>query len=302
MSDRGEEKTRETRNRRLIQRQKHTTFLHKKTRNSALVSSAGLEQQQKSQHLLQLRTMKPDRPNLHQYNLHTNRQPSISESEKDAISFHIIFGVIALTVLLTIPPERLGLPIWMLVIGWHLAIFSTAYKKNHHEWLQMMKFITPLCTFFIFPDGCLATYLQTIVFPNTMGVGQIYNVTSFMPFMWAIPIFITILVGCGMEQRGVGIINAATSAGFVACLIFTASEDFLTRIPIWYATDKVTTFGNVAIYVVFPEFCLGFTSFCMYRYSRRYSLFGMHIVTAFMVMCMYLGNLVVCFMIIDGIQ
>ena len=225
-------------------------------------------------------------------------QRFFSQSEEDAIYLHTIFGAIAFTTLLAVPTEHLGLSLWVLVFVWYVAIFVVAHRKKHSEWMQMMRFIIPLCICFIFPDGFLVEYLHTIVFPD-MGVWTIYGVPSFMPFMWAIPIFLSILFGRGLEERGVGIVNTSLGAGGVAFVIFAGSEEILTQIPIWSAVETVTKIGNMAVYVLVPEFCLGVTASLMYRFSRHFSLL-VQIFAAFLTMCVYLGNLIVWNMIIEG--
>lgn len=223
-------------------------------------------------------------------------QHFLSQSERDAINLYIVFGITALVTIITSPSESLGLRIWTIVVGWYAAIITTAIRRKHSDWLRMLKFLVPLCIFFVFPDGFLATNLQTLEFPD-MGVGQVYQVTSFMPLMWAIPLFVVILVGKGTEDRGASTGHAAFSAGLSALVVFLVAEELLTRIPIWHALN-CTTIGHIAIYVLFPEFCLGPTAFLMYKFSQF--SFLAQIFGAFGIMIMYLGNLVVCFMIIDG--
>mmetsp|Transcript_8710 Transcript_8710/g.16218 ORF Transcript_8710/g.16218 Transcript_8710/m.16218 type:complete len:261 (+) Transcript_8710:195-977(+) len=227
------------------------------------------------------------------------------KSEHDAILLHILFTITATVALITSPQEDLGLRIWSLIIGWYTSVLFIALQRNHTHWLEILNFLILLCGCFIFPDGFLTQGLKTISFPD-MNVGQIYGVTSFMPLMWAIPLFISKLVGYGMKDRGYDMHQSALGAGLMGLILMGGSEVILTRIPIWHALDNSCTSiigGHVAIYVLFPEFCLGGCTFLGLEYigsqQEGVPLIG-RFAAAFMIMCMYLGNLIVCFMIVDG--
>ena len=224
----------------------------------------------------------------------------LTGSEKDAIALHGAFVVIAfITVIISRPFESLGVSIWSLIIGWYTSILVIARQRNHRDWILLLKMLVPLCIFFSFPDGYLASGLGTILFPD-MGVGKIFQVSSFMPFMWAIPLFMSTMVGSGMETRGAGTYKAAIGAGFAGFVIFSGSEVILTRIPIWYPVEGTCThIGTTAIYVLFPEFCLSLMTFLAFHHLKE-GPYLPQVFAAFMVMCMYLGNLIVCFMIVDG--
>jgi hypothetical protein len=223
----------------------------------------------------------------------------LTGSEKDAIALHGAFFVIAFITVIISPFESLGVSIWSLIIGWYTSIIVIACQRNHRDWILLLKMLVPLSIFFSFPDGYLASGLGTILFPD-MGVGRIFQVTSFMPFMWAIPLFISTMVGRGLETRGAGLYKASIGAGFIGFVIFLASEMILTRIPIWHPVEgSCTNIGNAAIYVLFPEFCLGLMTFLAFHHLSG-GPYLLQVFAAFMVMCMYLGNLIVCFMIVDG--
>ncbi len=223
----------------------------------------------------------------------------LTASEKDAIVLHVAFLVIAFITVIISPFESLGVSIWSLIIGWYTSILVIAGQRNHRDWILLLKMLLPLCIFFCFPDGYLASGLGTITFPD-MGVGRIFQVTSFMPFMWAIPLFMSTMVGKGLETRGAGPYKAAIGAGFVGFVIFLASESILAMIPIWHPVEGTCTeIVNVAVYVLFPEFCLSLTTFLAFRHLKE-EPYLVQIFAAFMIMCMYLGNLIASFMIVDG--
>ena len=212
---------------------------------------------------------------------------------------HGAFFVIAFITVVISPNESLGISIWSLIIGWYATITVIACQRNHREWILLLKMLIPLCIFFVFPDGYLTSGLGTISFPD-MGVGRIFQVSSFMPFMWAIPLFISTMVGRGLERRGAGPYKSAIGAGFIGFVIFLASEVILTMIPLWqHVEGSCTIIGNVAIYVLFPEFCLALMTFLVFHHLSE-GPYLLQIFAVFMIMCMYLGNLIVCFMIVDG--
>lgn len=222
---------------------------------------------------------------------HYGKKLNFNRSEQDGIVFHLAFVIITLLTLLSSPDESMGFRIWYLIIGWYAGIMWVAIRRLHSDWLLILKFLVPLCCFFVFPDGFLATVLHTLEFTD-MGVGMIYNVTSFMPLMWSIPLFMSTMIGRGMEARGASTCHAALSAGMVASIIFTASEEILTQIPIWVATENCRKVGNVAIYVVLPEFILGMLTFLAIK-NCTHRPFWLQIFVAFTVMSAYLGNLAV---------
>mmetsp|Transcript_10684 Transcript_10684/g.14410 ORF Transcript_10684/g.14410 Transcript_10684/m.14410 type:complete len:291 (+) Transcript_10684:69-941(+) len=241
-----------------------------------------------------------------------------AHSEKDAIVLHAAFLVTAfasIMVFLHINDKEacndaassssgLGILIWCLVISWYALIISIAILQQNKDWLHLLQFLFPNCIFFIFPDGFLAKVLDSIHFPD-MGVGRIMDVTSFMPFMWAIPLFMTTMVGRALDYRGYGTYRAALGAGIAGLVVMGGSEAILTQIPIWHATH-CTMVGPVALYTLFPEACLGMTTFLGWKFfSNNVNAIGIsslivHLFILFMVMCMYLGNLIVCYMIIEG--
>ena len=76
-----------------------------------------------------------------------------------------------------------------------------------------------------------------------------------MSFMWAIPLFISTMVGRGLERRGAGPYKSAIGAGFIGFVIFLASEVILTMIPLWqHAEGSCTIIGNVLFMSCFLSF------------------------------------------------
>ena len=226
-----------------------------------------------------------------------------SQSEHDAILLHVAFAIVAAVTLLSSPPESLGPRIWSLIIGWYTSVITTALQRNHTHWLKLLRFLSMISIFFVIPDGFLVKGLKTIHFPD-IGVGQIFGVSSFMAFMWAIPLFLSTLVGMGMEERGAGMYQAAWGSGITSLIVMGGSELVLTRIPIWYALGNCSTVGqHAAIYVLVPECCLGMVVFLGWKYIvslQGQVSFIVQLYLAFLIMCSYLGNLIVWYMILDG--
>ncbi|KAL7527740.1 hypothetical protein ACHAWF_002290, partial [Thalassiosira exigua] len=223
-------------------------------------------------------------------------------SERDAASLHASFAAVAASALTSSPRERIGERIWALLIAWYAAVAATALLRKHERWLDVLAFLFPLCACFVFPDGFLVLGLKTIAFPDA-GVGRIFGVPSFMPWMWAIPLFLVILTGAGLEDRGYTTNEAALGSGIVGLIIMGGSEFVLTRIPLWHVLEKCSTIGqHAAIYVLLPEFCLGISSYLGWSYIRSHKQVSYLVrsFVAFAIMTMYLGNLIVCFMVVDG--
>jgi len=235
----------------------------------------------------------------------------ITPPEKDALLFHLAFSIATILGLVSPSPQpwihiRMGLRIWALAIGYHVGIVWFALRRFHRDWLLMLRALVPISLLMVLPDGYLATGLKTIVFED-MHVGQIFKVSTFMSFMWTIPLFISTMVGRGLESRGFSIVRATIGAGLAGLLIFIGSEELLTRIPIWHAVEgSCTKVGNVALYVLFPEACLPMVAFLWCRYclmeshNSSHIPLGLQLFAAFLIMSMYLGNIIVSFMIIDG--
>ena len=222
-------------------------------------------------------------------------------AERDAITFHLSFAFIAAVTLLTTnlePGIEMGRRIWILILGYYAGILYLV-KHNNNEWIQMFKLLIPLGVIMVVPDGYFVIGLKTLEFTD-MGVGQIFGVSSFMCFMWTIPLFISTAIGRGIERRGASIWNAALSAGFVSILIFTAAEHLLAYIPIWYF-KHCTMIGYHPLYVLLPEYIAGAMTYlacrvCIYEKNISYPAVMMG---AFIIMSTYVGSAVVCYMLID---
>ena len=224
-------------------------------------------------------------------------------SARDAVAFHLAFGVLAGAVLAM---PAVPVPSWGAVgpdLGWRLlalvgvyavALPVVARARGHREWLRWWAFLVPLSVFQVVPDAVLASVLGVLDFPDTGGP-RLGPLPLAMAGMWTIPLWITLAVAD--RQSGGRLGRGAAWAALAAGLMFIGAEATLWAVPIWRAVG-VTTVGPVAVYVVPPEILLGAVTWVAYRLTRGRSR-ALQVAAAALVSLVYLGALVASYALVE---
>ena len=210
------------------------------------------------------------------------------ESIKDFILIHVIFAVLAaITLLFPFPGAFVDGKMLLLVILYNALIIVEIIYKGHEEWKSIWLFSFILSLFMVFPDWYLAETLGALVFPPG-GLPMIGgSIPLYMALLWSIPFFIVIFVGKEIQKRKSAEITYL-GASLFGLLIFVMSELTLVNLPSWTATVTGMT-GNLAWYIIIPEFFLALSAFLCYEYVLDKKLW-MKIIGAFAVMIFYIGN------------
>ncbi|MEQ8350649.1 MAG: hypothetical protein RH862_04150 [Leptospiraceae bacterium] len=201
--------------------------------------------------------------------------------------------------------------------GWHFLLlvlffallfggFSFLNRERFPELWAIWLFSTIVSIFQVLPDWFLSAVLGVLVFPED-GVLKIGTVSGYMAGLWAIPFFFILLSGRlyqgaftseqwlshGSEFK------AALLCGFVGLLIFAASEASLWMLGSWYARN-VSMVGHVAVYVLLPEFMLGFFLYQHFHLSQNKPWFYW-IFNGFKISLLYTGALALSYLLMEKV-
>lgn len=195
------------------------------------------------------------------------------------------------------PMATLGARIWILVLGYNLALPVAARLLGHREWLALWLFLVPLSALQVVPDWVLSAVLEVLIFPD-VGGPRIDTVNASMAGMWTIALFPVVFLGSRIEARA-GRRAAFATVAAASFAVFVGSEAVAWRIPIWYA-QNVAMVGHVALYVVMPEILLGLATFRVFRTTTPKPL-GMRLAGALALMLFYLSALICCYFLIEEV-
>ena len=222
--------------------------------------------------------------------------PRFIPSDQHVIVFHGLFALVAAAILSAPLDTNLGVRLFVLVVFYNMALPMAAHQFQHPNWIRIWLFLVPLSALQILPDAFLASQLQVLVFPD-LGGPRIGPVSAAMAGMWTIPLFLVVYAGERLRAEG----TQATALYGVAALsfiLFVGAEATLWTIPIWYA-QNVWTVAHVAVYVVVPEVLLGLSAYiACERLSGRSP--ALQLLGAATVMSLYLGNLCLFYLLIEG--
>lgn len=218
-------------------------------------------------------------------------------SIRDFIYVHLLFAVVAASVLLF--PATIGTSARLLVvvIAYNAMMPLVAMQRGHTEWIRIWLFAFALSILQIWPDWYLSAELGVLAFPPD-GFVMIGTVPAYMAGLWAIPLFTIIYVGQLVQRRWADkwvlvIVGALTLA------IFGSAEATMWMLPSWYAVG-VTMIGHVAVYIIGPEIVLGLSTYITYDIVRERPLW-MIAIAAVLVMILYLGCAILSFFMIERV-
>lgn len=92
----------------------------------------------------------------------------MDRSVRDAVAFHVGFGVVA-GFGLALPAPALGWRLLALVVLHNVALPAAGGVRGDRQWGVLWAFLVPLSAFQVVPDAFLATVLGSLDFPETGG-------------------------------------------------------------------------------------------------------------------------------------
>ncbi len=225
---------------------------------------------------------------------------------RSVLILSVLFAAISAGTLLV--PIPVGWQFLILVLLF-AALFGGYSFKNRHRWPELWRiwlFSTLVSIFQVLPDWFLSAVLGVLVFPED-GLFKFGTVSGYMAGLWAIPFFFILLASRFYQSsysssqwltHGTEF-KAALVAASVAILIFGFSEATLWTLGSWYARD-VTMIGHIALYVLIPEFLLGFF---LYQYFHESQNRGgwIQLYNAIKVSILYTGSLALSYLFLEKV-
>ncbi len=223
----------------------------------------------------------------------TRSQP-LSSMQRSAARFHVVFAILAGLVVWAPVDVAIGWKVAGLLAFYDLATVLICLRAGHREWLRAWCFAAVLSLFMVWPDRFLTEVLGVLVFPAD-GFPDIGAVTGYMAALWTIPVVVVLLVARAAEdsvQRWAAYVVAALVAG----VVIGGSEQYVTQLGIWEPRN-VSTWGNVARYILPAEVLLGPVAYGAFSATRRNPLAA--IPAAALVMVAYLGAAAASYLLVE---
>lgn len=216
-------------------------------------------------------------------------------ADRHALALHLTFAALA-GITLAVPfGASVGLRLCVLVLLYNLALPIAAWRLKHQDWLNLWLFLAPLSIMQVLPDWFLASVLRVLRFPDT-GAPMVGPVPVYMAGLWAIPLFVILLVSRRLGSVGGKRVKILT-ATVASAVLFLGSEATLWRIPIWHAVN-VTTVGHIALYLILPEIGLGIHTLLAFEATRTRSIW-MRLTHAWLIMAAYTGNACLAYLAVE---
>lgn len=195
----------------------------------------------------------------------------------------------ATLVALLLPSPAKGWAVLVVSFGGCAGLVAVARAADRPDWAAALGVLIPISVFQLFPDWFLAAGLGTLRFPDTGGIRVDDVIPLAMCGMWALPLFLVVLVARDSVARG-------AVAGLV---LFLGTELAAPVAGLWEPAGDVTTVAGVALYVLPAEAVLGAATVLAVRATRDRPLVE-RVVAAAAVSTLYTGALAMCWFLIDG--
>jgi hypothetical protein len=200
-------------------------------------------------------------------------------------SFALLCGLV-----LGIDVGTVGQQLFSLSLIYNIVVGIWAYASGHQTWKNIWTFAFAFGCFNIFPDWFLSSYLQTLYYPDE-GIFKIGSIGGYMPFLWAIPMFMVLGLYDILSHR----LSSNTATLWVVCLAmltYGLSEHCFKLLDSWQAQHVRYLVGNAAVYVLVAELQLVVGALFLYKIVSH-KPFLYKIMAAFVLMIFYFGSL--CF-------
>jgi len=219
------------------------------------------------------------------------------KTERDVLFVHLLFIVFCLIMILIPFGIAMGIKLFVLVLIYSILILIIGIWRKYKEWLNIWLFVFIISIFQILPDWFLSAELEILVFPED-GLFKIGTVSGYMAGLWVIPLFIITFTGNRFQER-YSIKISYLIVAVLSLLIFGITESTIWMLESWYAQNVIMV-GHLALYIIVPEIILGLSTYYGFELVQEKNHFY-KILIAFIVMLLYLGNVVFFYFLIEHI-
>lgn len=184
-----------------------------------------------------------------------------ASAPRDALLFHLAFGLVCTGVVWLTPAARFGLAVLGLTFAYHLLLVGFALLRGHADWLSRWAFLLPVSLLQVFPDWVLVAITETLHFPDH-GIARIGGaVPVYFMGLWMMILFpVTLLADA---TGGVRYLVAAV----LGAVAFTLAEWMAAPLGLWVPRN-IDTVGGMAIYPVPAEILLCLVCLWLYRTTQ----------------------------------
>jgi hypothetical protein len=197
-----------------------------------------------------------------------------------ALAVYAVAAVIALA----LPSPAKGWAVLVVSFGGCAAL--VAVTRAEALWV-----LVPASICQLLPDWFLAGGLGTLRFPDTGGVRVDDVIPLAMCGMWALPLYLIVVVAKDSVVRG-------AVAGF---LVFLGTELLAPTAGLWEPAGELTKVAGVALYVLPAEAALGAAAVVAARVATAVSRpVAERVLAGAAVSVFYTGALALCWFLIDG--
>jgi hypothetical protein len=194
----------------------------------------------------------------------------------------------ATLIALLLPSPTKGWAVLAVSIGGCAGLVVLARVLDRPAWSAALGVLIPISIFQIVPDWFLADALGTLRFPDTGGIRVGDVIPLAMCGMWALPLFLVVLIARDNVARG----------ALAAFVLFLGTELAAPTAALWEPAGDVTKLAGVALYVLPAEAVLGAATVLAVRATRDRPL-GERLLAAAAVSTLYTGALALCWFFID---
>ncbi|MEM6641078.1 MAG: hypothetical protein AAF610_14385 [Pseudomonadota bacterium] len=213
----------------------------------------------------------------------------MNRTDRELALFYTLFALGAVATLLLPLEIPSGWRVLGLVLTHAVALPAFARFRGHTELTSVIRFVWPLSVAMLLPDWVLSAVFGTLHFPDD-GAPRIDTMPVAMAFMWSIPLTLSTWIG---RRR-----NSALAAATSALVIFLGSEIFAPTLGLWTPAGDVALVGGVAVYVLFPEWLLGFLTYEAWHQSLD-APWPRRLFDSFVVALSYLGALGIALLAVE---
>ena len=199
----------------------------------------------------------------------------------------VAYAAATLTALLLPAPAK-GWAVLAVSFGGCAGLVVLARALDRPAWSAALGVLIPISIFQLVPDWFLADALGTLHFPDTGGIRVGGVIPLAMCGMWALPLFLVVLIARDSVARG----------ALAAFVLFLGTELAAPTAALWEPAGDVTKVAGVALYVLPAEAVLGAATVLAVRATRDRPL-GERLLAAAAVSTLYTGALALCWFFID---